>query len=147
MIRMAIADKGLWRIRNVVATADLGALRAALEAERVEALVLHGDGVTDEAGLMVRAHRDLPQPEGRAVPDGWTPLADNLWERLQLAPGDEFALVWEDSHVLLGANLAAFLDAVDAIAGLARLLYTPRPGSRGQKTLYLFLVGEGVGYP
>ena len=65
----------------------------------------------------------------------------------QLSPAGELALVWEDSHVLLGADLAAFLDAVDALAGLSRQLYTPRPGSRARKTLYVFLVGEGAGYP
>jgi hypothetical protein len=143
---MSIKDKALWALRNVVPAADEPALMAALAAERIETLVLQGDGVVDTAGLMARAHRDLPHPPGRGVSDGWTALADNLWERLVLSPATELALVWRDSDQLLRARLDDFLDAVDALHRLGRQLNAPSNRDTPRKTLYLFLVGRGPGY-
>lgn len=78
--------------------------------------------------------------------DGWTQLADNLWERLVLSPATELALVWRDSDQLLRARLDDFLDAVDALHRLGRQLNAPSNRDTPRKTLYLFLVGRGAGY-
>jgi barstar (barnase inhibitor) len=143
---MAINDKALWALRNVVPAADEPALLAALATEGVATLVLHGDGVVDTASLMARAHRDLPHPAGRGVSSDWTALADSLWECLVLSPASELALVWRDSDQLLRARLDDFLDAVDALHKLGRQLYAPSHRDTPRKTLYLFLVGRGAGY-
>ena len=144
---MAIKDKGLWKLLNVVEPRQLADLEAALAAEKVEPLVLRGAEIHDAASLFARAHQDLPHPAGRGVSDGWAALSDNLWECLMLSPQREFALLWLDSDHMLTSNLEEFLEAVDALLRLGRQLYQPTAPRTPGKTFYLFLLSRGAALP
>jgi hypothetical protein len=144
---MADIERGDLRALNLVASADVAALEAAIGGWGWALWRLGGAGVSDAASFFAQAARDLPAPfTTRAVRD-WDAFADSAWEAAALTDADAIAFLWTDVHRMLEGGLGDLLAASTALVTLVRQLANPSSPDATPRALYVFLAGDGPNFP
>jgi len=131
---------------NCLSSDDVESLRAVLQQRNYRCYEVNGSRMSGAASLYRELVAVLPQDPPLSGRRNWDAFEDSVWEGLESAPEEKFAILWHDSHLMLGALLPEFLRAVVVIDGLTASLATTKHGASRPKEVLLFLIGRGDGF-
>ena len=103
-----------------MASFDLAAMRAGLEAARYRVLMLPAN-IVDKASFFAAARTTLPLVPTLAE-DKWDLLDDSLFEGLLELPEDRVAILWSGAKEMRAREPDAFSAAIQVLENVARSL-------------------------
>lgn len=129
---------------HVLPASARDALERALRDAGFDLRTLEGARVNDAASFQAEAARALALPSYCGT--SWDALDEGLLE-LDERPSRHLAILWTEADRCLGADLQAFLDAVQVFEGAAAALaQVAREDGPGPLQLQVFVLGGGPAF-